>query len=143
MLPTIPETSGMKTGFDVVPVMVNGIPAPCDFPPPVKDEIAELSVPTAPFAAASFAIILQASCPLELTFPLPVIVPIDGTTKLQFSARVPSGPTRTVALRVWISVSAPLPPPNPVNDESAPNFDFRLKPVILAVDRFTGPVITR
>ena len=41
--------------------------------------------------------------------PLPVTVPMEGTSSTMLSARIPSGATRRAELKVWISVSgAPL-----------------------------------
>jgi len=86
MLPAMPFTSGRKMGFEVVPVMVNGMPL--EFLPPPNDVSADVTVPTPP---ASFADILQFSWPLALTLAVPVTVPIDGTTTIKSLAWVPLG----------------------------------------------------
>src|ERR1017187_3689445 len=140
MLPAMPATSGRKIGFDVVPVTVNGMPPPFDFPPPPKDESAEVIGRMRP---ARFAGMLQLSLLFGLTFALPVTVPIEGATIFKLFAWVPSESTRRSVLSDWISVSEPPPPPpSPGNEESAPSFDFKLKPASLAFERFTGPLIT-
>src|SRR5208282_28263 len=72
MLPAMPFTSGRKTGFEVVPVIVNGMPPLALLLPP-NEPSAEVIVPMPP---ASFADILQLSWPAALTFAVPVTVPI-------------------------------------------------------------------
>ena len=56
MLPAMPLTSGRNTGFDVVPVMVNGMPS--EFLLLLNEVSADVTVPMPP---ASFADILQLS----------------------------------------------------------------------------------